>query len=109
GAAVHAAPRAAQPLPRVGEHRDGRPGTGNATAPAMRLARTGGETPGGSAGSANQMSPIAKSVRKLIRSAGIPVPGSDAGPNDPQVPPRLPIEGLPLAVAGKKIPFLSGG
>ncbi|MFC5180010.1 hypothetical protein [Actinomadura harenae] len=62
--------------------------------------------PGGGSGS-DGMPPVAKSVRKLVRSVGIPVPGSDSGPNDPQVPPRLPIEGLPFSVGGKAIPGLS--
>lgn len=58
------------------------------------------------ASEADKMPPVAKAVRKLIRSAGIPVPGPDSGPNDPKVPPKLPIEGLPLKLGGKSVPFL---
>ncbi|MEV4256287.1 hypothetical protein AB0J52_24265 [Spirillospora sp. NPDC049652] len=105
----HAYPRPFHSRPHFPRTEHARPGV-EALPSTLRLAAARADAPtdirpGGQV-NAEQMSPMAKSLRKLIRSAGIPVPGPDSGPNDPQVPPRLPIEGLPLSVAGKKIPFL---
>ncbi|MEV5574980.1 hypothetical protein AB0L06_33500 [Spirillospora sp. NPDC052269] len=66
----------------------------------------GGRPNGGAEAKADEMPEVAKNIRSLIRSVGIPVPGSDAGPNDPQVPPKL-VDGLPLSLAGKAIPGFS--
>ncbi|WP_026415753.1 hypothetical protein [Actinomadura oligospora] len=62
--------------------------------------------PHGNGPDASKMPEAAKTVRGLIRGVGVPVPGSDAGPNDPQVPPKL-IDGLPLSLLGKGLPGLS--
>ncbi|MFC4910384.1 chaplin family protein [Actinomadura gamaensis] len=97
-------PSAAQPMSAQQSSSARPPEAGGRPAPGKQPLKVEQLAAGKKPASARQMPPVARALRNVVRKLGIPVPGPDAPPG-PQ--PSL-LKGMPISVAGHRLPFLGG-